>query len=228
MCTFANPFPAGTVRGLAMGDIVPDAIEAYVERHLAARDPALAAVEAQGARDRWPIVGPSEGTLLHVLTRLVKARRALELGTAIGYSTTWIARGLEPGGELVTVESNPDTAKLAAENLARTGVADRVRILVGDAREVVQDLEGPFDLAFNDIDKEAYPAVLPFLAGRLRVGGLLVTDNVLWSGEVVKRRADGATKAIQAYNNALAADPRFASVILPLRDGVSVALKVRD
>ena len=210
-----------------MGDIVPDPIEAYVETHLAARDPALAAVEAQGLRDDWPIVGPAEGTLLHLLTRLVRAKRALELGTAIGYSTTWIARGLEAGGELVSVEWNPDTATLAAENLKRTGVADRVRILVGDARAIVEDLDGPFDLVFNDIDKEGYPAVLPVIAERLRVGGLLVTDNVLWSGQVVKPRGDKATKAIRAYNDALAADPRFQSVILPLRDGVSVALKVR-
>jgi len=210
-----------------MGDIVPDPIEAYVETHLAARDPALAAVEAQGLRDDWPIVGPAEGTLLHLLTRLVRAKRALELGTAIGYSTTWIARGLEAGGELVSVEWNPDTATLAAENLKRTGVADRVRILVGDARAIVEDLDGPFDLVFNDIDKEGYPAVLPAIAERLRVGGLLVTDNVLWSGQVVKPRGDKATKAIRAYNDALAADPRFQSVILPLRDGVSVALKVR-
>jgi len=210
-----------------MGDIVSDAIESYVDAHLAARDPALAAVEAQGARERWPIVGPAEGTLLHLLSRLVKAKRALELGTAIGYSATWIARGLEPGGELVTVEWNPDTAKLAAENLKRTGVADRVRILVGDAREIMADLEGPFDLVFNDIDKEGYPAVLALVADRLRVGGLLVTDNVLWSGQVAKGRGDAATKAIRAYNDALATDRRFASVILPLRDGVSVALKTR-
>ena len=212
-----------------MGDIVPDGIEAYVDAHLAARDRALAAVEAQGDREGWPIVGPAEGTLLHLLTRLAKARRALELGTAIGYSTTWIARALEAGGELLTVEWNPDTAKLAAENLKRTGVADRVRILVGDAREIAADLTGPFDFVFNDIDKESYPAVLPILADRLRVGGVLATDNVLWSGEVAKaRKRDKATQAIRAYNDALAADPRFASVILPLRDGVSVALKVRD
>ena len=210
-----------------MADIVPGKIEAYVEAHLAARDPALAAVEGQGEREGWPIVGPAEGTLLHVLTRLVKAKRALELGTAIGYSTTWIARGLEPGGELVTVEWNPDTAKTAAENLRKTGVADRVRILVGDARDILDDLDGPFDLVFNDIDKESYPIVLPRVADLVRVGGLLVTDNVLWSGEVVKARADAETRAIRAYNDALAADSRFASVILPLRDGVSVALKAR-
>jgi len=212
-----------------MGDIVSDEVEAYVDAHLAPRDRALAAVESQGERDRWPIVGPAEGMLLHLLTRLTKARRALELGTAIGYSTTWIARGLEPGGELVTVEWNPDTAKLAADNLARTGVADRVRILVGDAREILKDLKGPFDLVFNDIDKEGYPAVLPVLTERLRVGGVLATDNVLWSGKVARKgRGDAATRAIREYNDTLAADRRFASVIVPIRDGLSVALKVRD
>lgn len=209
-----------------MGDIVPDDIEAYVVAHVAARDDALGAVEAQGRRERWPIVGPAEGSLLHLLARMVGARRALELGTAIGYSGTWIARGLEPGGELVTVEADPDTARIAAENLGRTGVADRVRILVGDARDVLQDLEGPFDLVFVDIDKEGYPVVLPRCADLLRVGGVLVADNVLWSGEVARGGRDAATEAIRAYNDALAADPRFVSVILPMRDGVSVALKV--
>jgi predicted O-methyltransferase YrrM len=211
-----------------MSDLVPRAIDAYVEDLVAPRDAALAAVEAQGRRDDWPIVGPAEGTLLHVLTRLVNAKRALELGTAIGYSTTWIARALQPGGELVTVEWNPDTAKLAAANLQRTGVAPRVRILVGDAVNILVDVEGPFDLVFNDIDKEAYPKVLPRIADLVRVGGLLVTDNVLWSGRVANRRTkDAATRAIRAYNDRLAADPRFVSVIVPLRDGVSVALKVR-
>ena len=211
-----------------MGDITPDAIESYVDAHLAARDAALAAVEAQGKRENWPIVGPAEGTLLHILARLVNAKRALELGTAIGYSATWIARGLAAGGELLTVEHNPDTAKLAGENLRRTGVADRVRILVGDAREVLKDLEGPFDLIFNDIDKEVYPAVLPRCADLLRVGGVLITDNVLWSGSVANRRArDASTAAIRTYNDRLAADARFLSVIVPLRDGVSAALKVR-
>src|SRR3990170_571816 len=214
--------------GVDVGDITPDAIETYVDMHLATRDAPLAAVEAQGAREKWPIVGPAEGTLLHVLTRLVNAKRALELGTAIGYSATWIARGLAAGGELLTVERDPDTAKLAAENLRRTGVADRVRILVGDAREIVKDLEGPFDLIFNDIDKEGYPVVLPRCADLLRVGGVLVTDNVLWSGSVANRRArDASTAAIRTYNDRLAADARFLSVIVPLRDGVSAALKVR-
>lgn len=211
-----------------MGDIVPDDLEAYVEAHVAPRDKALAAVEAQGRRERWPIVGPSEGTLLYLFARLVRARRALELGTAIGYSATWIARGLEPGGELLTVEWNPDTAKAAAANLEKTGVADRVRILVGSAVDVVADLDGPFDFIFNDIDKESYPDALPLCADRLAVGGLLVTDNVLWGGEVARRTRDKATRAIRTYNDRLAADPRFTSVILPLRDGVSVALKVQD
>lgn len=211
-----------------MGDIVADDVEAYVETHVAARDRALAAVEAQGHRDRWPIVGPAEGTLLYLLARIAKARRVLELGTAIGYSTTWIARGLEPGGELVTVERDPDTAQLAAENLKKTGVADRVRILVGDALDVVPDLDGPFDFIFLDVNKEAYPPLLPLCVDLLRIGGLLVTDNVLWSGRVARARPDATSRAIQKYNDALAADPRFTSVILPLRDGVSLALKVRE
>lgn len=190
---------------------------------------ALAEVETEGLRDEWPIVGAAEGSFLHVLAKAVRARRILELGTAIGYSGTWFARALPPDGELITVEADPETAKIAEANLARTGAKDRVRILVGSAQEVIEDLDGPFDLIFVDIHKEGYPAILEPCIRRLRVGGLLVTDNVLWSGRVADpkdRTRD--TAAIRDYNLRLAKDPRFITAILPERDGVSVAVKLCD
>ncbi len=188
---------------------------------------ALAAVEETGLADEWPIVGAAEGSFLHILAKAVDARRVLELGTAIGYSGTWWARALPGDGELITVEADPETAKIAEANLARTGVRDRVTILVGPAEEVLEDLEGPFDLIFVDINKEGYPKVLEGCIRRLRVGGLLVTDNVLWHGAVAdpKDRSKD-TAAIRAYNARLAKDPRMLAAILPLRDGVSVALKL--
>ena len=143
-------------------------------------------MEAQGRKEGWPIVGPAEGSLLHILAKSIRAKKILELGTAIGYSGTWLARALPADGELVTVEWSPDTAAIARRNLERTGVAKRVRIEVGSAIEVVPRLDGPFDLVFNDIDKAHYLDVLPHCISKLRVGGLLVTDNVLWSGRVAK------------------------------------------
>ncbi|TLZ73262.1 MAG: O-methyltransferase [Methanobacteriota archaeon] len=211
-----------------MPGIVYDAIDAYIHDLSNRGDAALQAVENQGRDENWPIVGPAEGSLLHVLARAIGARRILELGTAIGYSGTWLARALPPDGELVTVEWNPETAEIARRNLAKTGVAKRVRIEVGSALDIVPRLDGPFDLIFNDIDKQYYVDVLPLCIARLRVGGLLVTDNVLWSGEVVKRRRSKEAEVIHDYNRRLGADSRMAAVIVPLRDGVSIALKVSD
>jgi len=209
------------------GIVAPD-VEAYIERLADRGDAALREVERQGTSEGWPIVGPAEGSLLHVLALAVGARRILELGTAIGYSGTWLARALSEDGELVTVEGDPDTAKIAQTNFGQTGVASKARILVGMAEEVLEDLEGPFDLVFNDIDKAGYPAVLEPCVRRLRVGGLLVTDNVLWGGDVARKGRSAETRAIREYNERLAKDPRMVAVILPLRDGVSVAMKIRD
>ncbi len=189
----------------------------------------LTAIEEAGLRDGWPIVGAAEGGFLHILAKAIGARPILELGTAIGYSATWFARALPPDGQLITVEASPETAKTAGANLVRTGVGDRVTVLVGSAQDVLEDIEGPFDLVFVDINKDGYPDVLEPCIRRLRVGGLLVTDNVLWHGGVANpqdRSRD--TTAIRQYNERLAKDPRMAAAILPLRDGVSVALKLRD
>lgn len=208
------------------GIVAPD-VEAYVDSLASRGDAALREVERQGFSEGRPIVGAAEGSLLHVLARAVGARRILELGTAIGYSGTWLARALPEEGELVTVEGDQDTAMIAQTNFGKTGVASRVRILVGMAEEVLEDLEGPFDLVFNDIDKAGYPAVLEPCVRRLRVGGLLVTDNVLWGGDVARKGRSAETRAIREYNERLARDSRMIAVILPLRDGVSVATKVR-
>src|SRR5438309_4090932 len=159
--------------------IVYDEIDRYMDDLANRGDAALTAVEKQGMKEGWPIVGAAEGSFLHILARSLRAKRILELGTAIGYSGTWLARALVDGGELVTVEHDPETAALAQKNFEKTGVAPKVRVLVGAADRILRDLKGPFDFIFNDIDKAGYPAVLEPCIERLRVGGLLVTDNVL-------------------------------------------------
>jgi len=211
-----------------MAEIVDEAIDAYIDQLAARGDEALRIVERQGREERWPIVGPAEGSLLHILARSIRAKRILELGAAIGYSGTWLARALPSDGELVTVEWNPETAAIARKNFERTGVAKRVRIEIGSALDVVPRLRGRFDLIFNDIDKQHYGAVLPLCLEKLRVGGLLLTDNVLWSGTVTAARRTKEAQVIHEYNESLAKDPRMLPVIVPLRDGVSIALKVRD
>ena len=208
--------------------IVYEEIDAYIDGLASRGDAALRAVEEQGEREGWPIVASAEGSFLHILARSIRAKRILELGTAIGYSGTWLALALPDEGELVTVEHAPETAAIARRNLEKTGVASKVKILVGDAREILEDLRGPFDFVFNDIDKAGYPAILDPCVERLRVGGLLVTDNVLWRGDVARKGRSSETQAIRTYNERLAKDPRMIAAIVPLRDGVSVALKIRE
>src|SRR6195256_5536049 len=208
--------------------IVYEEIDNYIDGLANHGDAALVAVEKQGMKEGWPIVGAAEGSLLHILARSGRAKRILELGTAIGYSGTWLARALADNGELVTVEHDPETAALARKNFEKTGVAPKVRILVGAADRILRDLKGPFDFIFNDIDKAGYPAVLEPCIERLRIGGLLVTDKVLWNGDVARKVRSAETAAIRTYNERLAKDPRMIATIVPLRDGVSIASKVRD
>ena len=211
-----------------MRGIVYEEIDEYIGTLANRGDAALRAVEKQGEEEGWPIVAAGEGSLLHILARSIRAQRILELGTAIGYSGTWLARALPNDGELVTVEHHPDTAELARKNFEKTGVSSKVRILVGDAQEILEDLKGPFDFIFNDIDKAGYPLVLGPCIERLRVGGLLVTDNALWRGDVARKGRTKETQSIRMYNERLSKDPRMIAVIVPLRDGVSIAMKVRD
>lgn len=201
-------------------------LAAYLEDLLPDRDPLLQQMEAYAREHGVPIVGPRVGTLLTILTAAHHAERALELGTAIGYSGIWIARGLAPGGQLLTVEGREDVAEVARRNFQAAGLENRVEVAVGSAHDVLPTMEGEFDLIFNDIDKEGYPAILPLCKAVLRPGGLLVTDNVLWSGRVADPadRTD-STEAIREYNRLLAWDAEMEVVILPIRDGVSVALR---
>lgn len=216
-----------------MGKIVPDEIEAYIASLNRFADPPLRDIAAQGEAAHLPIVDAEVGALLHVLALTSRARHVLEIGTAIGYSGTWMAKALPADGRLLTFEISSERAATARENFTRAGVADRVSVMVGDAARLAWKVEGPFDLIFQDGDKKQYEPLLDRLHALLRPGGLLVTDNVLWDGEVVpgfaaspvKKRAD--TEAIARYNERLANDTRFRTSWLPLRDGVAVAVKLK-
>src|SRR5882724_7563913 len=168
-----------------MGQIVPDAIERYLAGLNRAGNPILDDIARGNETRGLPLVDAEVGALLRVLATTVSATRILEIGTAIGYSGIWLAGALPPGGMLLTMEMNPDRAKQARDNFATAGLADRANVMVGDAGLMLAKVSGPFDLIFQDGDKRLYSPMLDRLAGLLRPGGLLVTDNVLWSGKVV-------------------------------------------
>jgi predicted O-methyltransferase YrrM len=211
--------------------IVPPAIAAYLASLSPPPHPVLDRILAEGRAGDIPVVDPLSGALLHALVRISGATRVLEIGTAIGYSTLWMATALPPSGLLVTLERDHARATTARGHFRDAAVDDRVSVMIGDADRYLHKLSGPFDLVFQDADKAAYAPMLDRLIALLRPGGLLVTDNVLWDGEVVPgyvrepRRRPEDTAAIALYNERLAADPRLTVTWLPVGDGVAIAIK---
>ena len=214
-----------------MGQIVPEAVERYLSTLNRLGDPVLEEVARAGEAAQLPLIDAEVGGLLRVLAISIGATRILEIGTAIGYSGIWLAGALPAGGMLLTIERDPDRARLAREYFARAGLANRVSILLGDAQRMLAKVAGPFDLIFQDGDKAFYEPALNRLVELLRPGGLLVTDNVLWDGEVVPgfvdspRRDPEDTRAIAAYNERLNTHSQLMTVTIPLRDGISISVK---
>lgn len=217
-----------------MGQIVPDAVERYLSTLNHLQDAVLKQIAEEGARQNLPLVDAEVGALLRVLAASIGATRILEIGTAIGYSGIWLAGALPRGGMLLTMEMNADRAAVARDNFSKAGVADRANVMVGDASRLLAKVAGPFDLIFQDGDKKMYVPMLDRLADLLRPGGLLVTDNVLWDGEVVpgfverKVRDASDTAAVADYNERLNAHPRLMTATVPLRDGVAISVKKFD
>jgi len=214
-----------------MGRIVPDLIEQYLADLAIPEDQALARVREDSRARSLPSVDPPVGGLLHVLALTAGARHVLEIGTANGYSGLWLGRALPPDGRLITIEIDPDRAALARTHFEAAGLGDRVHVMVGDAARLVHKVAGPFDLIFQDGDKLLYEPLLDRLVGLLRPGALLITDNVLWDGEVVPgfvanpARSSETTSAIASANRRLAEHPDLVTSIVPLRDGVAVSVK---
>src|SRR5262245_20367089 len=214
-----------------MGVIVPDLVERYLSGLNRQVDGVLADIARDGEARKLPLVDAEVGALLQVLARAAAARRILELGTAIGYSGIWLARALPPGGMLLTMEMNAERAREARANFERAGVADRTSVIVGDAQRMLAKVAGPFDLIFQDGDKIQYEPMLDRLVQLLRPGGLLVTDNVLWDGEVVPgfirspQRDLKDTEAIAAYNERINTHPMLMTATIPLRDGLAIAVR---
>ena len=204
----------------------PDLVE-YMLRVTPPRDDVPAEMESVAAERGFPIVGPLVGRLLFALARSTGAKRVFELGSGFGYSTWWFARAVGPEGEIVHTEGSEENSKLARDLLGRAGLADRVTFEVGDAREIIRGYDGPYDVIFCDIDKHQYPDVPDLAVPRLRTGGLLLFDNMLWFGRVADTEPeDASTRGIQEVTRMLYGRDDLVTAILPLRDGVSVSVKL--
>lgn len=193
----------------------------------------LVEMEARAEEHDFPIVGRAVGRLLEVAARSVGARRVMELGSGYGYSAYWFARAVGQDGEVVCSDLAPDNARLAESYLRRAGLWEPVRFRVDEALEALAAEEGLFDVVYCDVDKDAYPACWGAARERIRVGGLYLCDNVLWDGLVVtgedrSEETAGFTAAIREHNRLVTTDRAWASTIVPLRDGVMMALRLEE
>jgi predicted O-methyltransferase YrrM len=201
-------------------------VDDYLYSMLPKRDEVLVEMEDYATKHNVPIVGPAVARVLQQLAMMIQARTVFELGSAIGYSTIWWAQAVGENGRVVYTDGDAKNAERARGYFARAGVAKRIQLHTGDALEFLSEQKEEFDIIFNDVDKEDYPRVLRLVAPRLRKGGLFVTDNVLWSGRVAEKNPkDASTKAILEFNRKLYDAKEFYTTILPIRDGLAVAVK---
>jgi caffeoyl-CoA O-methyltransferase len=209
-----------------MGGITVPDVEDYLYSLLPPRDEVLAEMEAEAARREIPIVGPAVASVFYQLALISRAKSVFEMGSAIGYSTIWWARAVGESGRVIYTDGDAKNAEQARTYFERAGVADRITVRIGDALEVLSEQKQEFDIIFNDVDKEDYPRVFRVAVPRLRKGGLFITDNVLWSGNVAQKNPqDARTRAILEFNRLLYSSPDLFTTILPIRDGVAVAVK---
>jgi caffeoyl-CoA O-methyltransferase len=219
--------------------LLPREVDGYLVELVKAQhaDQVLTEMESRADELGFPIVGRAVGRFLELQARAIGARRVVELGSGYGYSAYWFARAVGEDGEVVCTDADPDNARLAEGYLRRAGLWAPVRYHVGDALEGLAAVDGELDVVYCDIDKDGYPAAWSAACERLRVGGLFLCDNVLWDGrvagvapegepaEVAASRAE-VTDDIVAMSREVASDPRYVSSVVPIRDGVLVALRV--
>ncbi len=210
--------------------IVTDAVAGYLQSLRPEPDPVLAEMEAHAARDHVPVVGPTTGQFLRVLALACGARRIVEVGTAIGVSTLYMARALPDGGKIVSFEVDADRHAAALDYLERAGVLDRADLRLQDAREGLATLDGGVDMAFIDGVKAQYGDYLDLLTPLLRAGGVLAVDNVLMSGTVAEGRSDGdwtdqQIAGAREFNRRLTRDQQLVATVTPVGDGVLVAVR---
>jgi caffeoyl-CoA O-methyltransferase len=207
-----------------------DEIQDYLNRLVPPRDPVLARIEEEAHREDIPIVDPHEGALLYLLVKIARAKRVLELGTATGYSGIWLLRGTGDG-YLTTFEVNHERVERARKNFAEAGLAERAHVIEENAVTGLEKVEARFDACFIDLlnafrSEEVTRRAAELCLERLEPGGLLMADNALRQGEVLKPETQQA-KNVAFYNDWVAKHPRLESIVIPIRDGLSVA-RVRD
>ncbi|HEY7635044.1 MAG TPA: O-methyltransferase [Gemmatimonadales bacterium] len=210
-------------------DILAPEISAYLDALVPPRPQELQAMERQAASTHFPIIGPASGQLCYLVARMIGARRVFELGSGFGYSTAWFARAVREngGGEVHHVVWDERLSRDARRHLTALRYDDLVHFHNSEAVETLRGMSGSFDLIFNDIDKSGYPGSLPVITSRLRPGGVLIVDNLLWSGKVLDQADRSAeTQGVRELTRLIRESDQWIWSIVPIRDGVLVAYKV--
>jgi len=206
--------------------IVNPNIEEYLRGLTPVEDEVLAEMEEMGRERDFPVVGPLVGRLLYQLAVMTGAKKVFEMGSGFGYSSYWFAKALGNEGFVVFTDLSQKNAKMAEEFFRRGGVEGKIRIYVGDSLQILRRFEEKFDIIFNDIDKEYYPLVVDQAYKKLKPGGLFITDNVLWHGKVLTDDSSPGTKGVKEFTRKLLAHDGFLTTIIPLRDGISLSVKL--
>lgn len=206
-------------------EILNRQIDKYMLDNLAPRDEILAEMEYFAAQHQFPIIGPQAGIFLHQLVRLSRAKNIFEMGSGFGYSALWMAKGLRKGSKIICTDGAPHNKKRALKYFKRAGLERLMEFHVGDACKILGKYPGPFDIILNDIDKEDYPEAYNLALPRLKKGGIFLSDNVLWHGRILANKPDKATGGILKFNNMLLGAPELISNIIPIRDGLGLAIK---
>jgi caffeoyl-CoA O-methyltransferase len=175
--------------------------------------------------DSSMLSGFYQGRLLAMFSKMIRPTTVIEIGTYLGYSTLCLAEGLADGGKVISLDVNEETNAVAREFIERTEYADRIKLRLGEAVSLIPDIQGPFDLVFIDADKPNYSNYYNLVFDKLRPGGFIIADNVLWSGKVLDEEKDENTQALHDFNQMVLADDRVSNVLVPVRDGLMVVCK---
>ena len=209
-------------------NFISDQLQQYIDDHSMEESDLLKALDRethQKVLQPRMLSGSYQGRLLALLAKMIGPKKILEVGTYTGYATLCMAEGLTTGGSIDTIDHNEELADMQRRYFDQSPYGNQIIQHLGEAKDILKTLAGPYDLVFLDADKENYPHYFDLIIDKLKTGGILLSDNVLWSGKVLEKATDEATSALQEYNHKINTDVRVETVVLPVRDGLTITRK---
>ncbi len=207
-------------------DIVNPKLEKYILDLMPPMKDVVKEMTAYGYKNNFPIIGPMVGTFLQQLAISTKAKNIFEMGSGFGYSAVWFSQGIQPGGKIICTDGDPENKKRALSYFKRLNIDHQIEFHVGIAQDILKKFDGPFDIIFNDVDKEQYPETLDIAIPKLKKGGLFITDNALWDGNVIEKKGDIYTEGVKEFNKLSFGRDDILTSIIPVRDGLTVSVKL--